>query len=368
MHRVTLSGIIASDQERLIPSPILPPMFGLKEVATALASGGDVVFAIDSYGGSVEEASRIGIAIRDAVANGASVSYEVGACAFSAAANLIATAPRGVKVLVHPETSLMFHSCYGAVVGSPDTIRDAADGMEKYNETVIQALLQKTNLRETAIREFFQAGREGWMTGAEAVECGLADGYADGMVTTDLPAVIDSRQFPLAAFCLTRYSLKKKGENPMPEEIKEELVPEEVLEEKAEEKTEPCAECGECEEKKCEGVGEVPVEENPSAEDAPSCLPAEQPAEEPSPAVDEEKEALKARVAELEKELESLKALKGGLSVKASASAPRKDFAQLVKEIPAGISPSEYAKRFHALKVEHKQEYDSYMKAHSTRY
>ena len=338
---------------------VLPPdskerewLTGCTELAKAITdTDDDLTLTINSYGGSVAGGIEITCALHDWMARKPyrlNIQLE-GICA-SSAANILARIPAGATVTAHPESMIMYHSCNALVEGSPDQLRDNANRMDKYNAVIIASLLQRTSLDPAAVETWFESGREGWLTGLDALKCGLVDELTEDLIS---PAPLmppreegtdQGWQYAAIAAIATKYkeqamAIDKKIiekeveiENPEPEKVETlEPVP-------AEE--------------------EIKTEEEIKAEDETRIEVKE----------DDELAALRAENEELKKELEALKAtcdkLTAGLKAKPQPPAPRKDFAQLVKEIPTDLTPRQYAQRFTALKQEHKAEYDAYMQAH----
>lgn len=317
------------------------------------ATDDDLTLNINSYGGDVEGGTNLSITLANwkAAHPDKTLMVEIGAICASAAANLVARLPQGATVCIHPESMMMFHSCGGAVWGSPDQLRDCASQMDKVNEVVIRSLLSKTTLDAATVRAWFAAGREGWLSGLDAVECGLADELADGFMEAapELPEEGMEGNGRLAAVAAIKNKLKNKEKTAMAEETEtiektEEVTITKPAEEDTEKKVEtevetetPAAECG----------------EPPKAEDA------------------EEIKALKAENESLKAEIEKLKAtcekLTKGLNAPSANAQPRKNFADMVREIPCDLPAKEYERRFTALKKDHKAEYDEYIAAHSKR-
>lgn len=318
------------------------------------ATDDDLTLRINSYGGDVEGGTNISIAL----ANWAqmhpdkALAVEIGAICASAAANLVARLPRTAAVRIHPESMVMFHSCGGMVWGSPDQLRDSAAQMDKVNEVVIRSILARTTLDAATVRAWFAAGREGWLSGLDAVECGLADELADGLMDAapELPEEGAEANGRLAAVAAIKNKLKNKETTAMAEET-------ETIE-KTEEVTIT---------KPAEGETEKKVETEVETETE---TPQGECGDEPK-AEDEEIKALKAENEQLKAELEKLKAtcekLTRGLNAPAATAQPRKTFSQLVREIPRDLPEREYMRRFTALKTDHKTEFDAYMAAHSQR-
>ena len=179
---IMVDGIIDADD------PMACFLTGCGSVVDAIKSSAeDIALKINSYGGSVEGSAEIAIALTDWISNNPDkkIKIEIGAICASAAANLVARLPRQATILIHPESFLMYHSCSGLVEGSPDILRDNADRMDKINGLVKDALHKRTTLDASKIDDWFEAGREGWISGIEAVECGLADGFLNDFISRD---------------------------------------------------------------------------------------------------------------------------------------------------------------------------------------
>ena len=342
MQIFELNGIMVDTASADDPFVKSGTITGCAELAWKIANcHEDLTLKINSYGGSVEGATRIGVALADR--QGSKTRVEVGAICASAAANLLATLPRQTTILVHPETMIMYHSCAGVVEGTPTELRDNADRMDKYNAVIIDRLTAGTSLDEATVRTWFEAGREGWLTGMEAVKCGLADGYVntDFNPAPSLPPKEGAQGWEYAAIAAIAKHVKEIAV----------MDTEKIIEKEVE--------------------LEKPIEQEPAVEDTELEVKTEAEGEELEPKAEEQADelaALKAENEELKEELAALKAtcekLTAGLKAPAT-KAVRKTFAQMVREIPTDISQREYAQRFTALKNEHKAEYDAYMKAHS---
>lgn len=157
--------------------------FNLEHVKASLANikpGEDLEIYMDSPGGDIDAGGKIVAELRHWMARNpeASVTITIGQYALSMAAVVLAMLPSKVRVLVNPDTLVMYHSCSGICFGSPDEVRAQADFMSAWNDNVKAALLLKTTLEADQVEAWFSAGHEGWLSSAEAVKYGLADGYA----------------------------------------------------------------------------------------------------------------------------------------------------------------------------------------------
>ena len=363
MAKIEIKGIICADgwgyEEDTMPAGVL------KQLGEC-TSDGEIDLHIDSFGGDVLAANMIGNAIAAWCLEHpeAKCTCTVGSIAASAAANMLARLPKQFERRCYEDSLVMYHSCYGLVCGGPEAMRDNAVMMDLVNDMAKNALKSRTTLDKDRIDDAFREGRELWLSGQECRDCGLVDGLIDGMAG-EIEEIDENRsEYRLVASAVK--SLKARKES-----IMAEVDEKKALEAKAEEEEEKddvppvdaeCdddkdaqAECGDDEktEAKAEDVPEAPADEDPDAE----CGDDE---------LKQELEALKQEVAALKAENESLKA-KYSVKAKAEAPAPKKDFAQLVRELPKGLSQDKYAEAYSKLKAEHREEFDEYMKSHQTR-
>lgn len=317
----------------------------------------DLLLKINSYGGSVEGGTRISIALSDWLAfSGHSLTVEIEGICASAAANLVARLSPYAKIQAHPESAIMFHSAQGVCEGSPDQLRDTADRMESYNSVIKATLLKRTSLDKDTIDKWFSTGREGWMSGLDAKQCGLVDELLnDNFIGAPMlpPSDVEQKGWKYAAIAAIANKHKEM-----------QAMDEKLIEEKEVEVIEPATE----EEKPVEET----VAEDPVVEEVVEELKDDEKKEDPIQAEeDDELVALRAENEELKKELEALKAtcekLTAGLKAKPQTKAVKKTFAELVREIPTNLSESAYAARFTALKSEHKAEFEAWMDAHKRR-
>ena len=343
MTAIKITGIMVNEE---VPDEFKAFYTDCNGIVKAIADcTDDLTLKINSYGGSVEGGTAISIALADWTQAHADLKakVEIGAVCASAAANLVARLPKSVAILVHPESMIMYHSCSALIEGSPDELRDNADRMDKINSLVKDALHKRTTLDASKVDSWFEAGREGWLSGLDAVECGLADGY----INTDYePAPILNENIDIHKYAAIAAIAQKCKEKSMDEE-KEKVIEKEV--EKIDEA--PTTEI--------ETDVEEPKEVETEVEKEVEKVDAE--CDKELEALKAENEALKAEVAELKATCEKLTA---GLKAPTAKAETKKTFAEMVKAIPTDISDREYARRFTALKEEHKAEYKAYMDAH----
>lgn len=369
MAKIEIKGIICADgwgyDEDTMPSGVL------KQLADC-TDDGEIDLRIDSFGGDVLAANMIGNAIAAWCLEHpqAKCTCTVGSIAASAAANMLARLPKQFERRCYEDSLVMYHSCYGLVCGGPDAMRDNAVMMDLVNDMAKNALKSRTTLDAGRIDDAFREGRELWLSGLECRDCGLVDGLIDGMAG-EIEEIDENRsEYRLVASAVK--SLKAMKEAKMAEVVEKKILEAKAAEEEEKEDVPPVdAECGDGENKEAGcGDGEKP---EANAEAVPEDAPVDDDPADESPDAEcgddemkQELEALRAEVAALKAENESLKAK---YSVKATAkpAEPKKDFAQLVRELPKGLSQDKYAEAYSKLKAEHREEFDEYMKSHQAR-
>lgn len=383
MKTLNISGIILDNADEFFDCT------GAAEFVAELATvDDDLTVCINSVGGSVLGGRSMGIALTKWCSEhkGRTLTIEVGALAASAAANLVVSAPKSARVVAYNDSLFMFHSCSGEVSGTPDELKDVATQMQAINDGVIRALLRKTTLDEATVRSWFESGREGWLDGREALECGLIDELLDGdMEDTDFTSM---EVYNCKQIVATYKEIRMKKKQKIEDEAKTNAVVAEATEpEKENEVVTATAETPETPETtettetataETAVTAEAEVAENPEATEAEN---QNEEAENPEANKQEEEigsgeiEALKAENGELKGQVEALKAelealkakMTAGMTATAKGKPEKKTFAELMKEIPKGLSASAYGKAFAKLKAEHKAEYDEYMNSHQSR-
>lgn len=354
MARIDIHGVICADgwgyEEDTMPSTVM------KQLADCSADG-EIDLHIDSFGGDVLAANAIGNAISAWCLEhpGAKCTCTVGSLAASAAANMLARLPKQFERKCFSDSLIMYHSAYGLICGGPEAMRDNAVLMDLVNDMAKNALKATTTLDEGRIDDAFREGREMWISGCEAVDVGLVGELVDGSAGEIVLVNEDKKEYGLVASAIKSYKTHKEAamaeldENKDLAAVKSEDI--EINENDDDDTVEVDANCDEPKTEQCD---------EPKAED-----PVEEPVAEAGK--DDEKEALKQEVEALKQELESLKAKYSVKAPAVSQTAPRKDFAQLVRELPKGLSQDKYAEAYSKLKAEHKEEFDAYMASHQTR-
>ena len=336
-------------------------------VSTLNSTDEDVEIEIDSVGGSVYGSRAMSFAIAKWVLEhpDKALSVQIGSLCASAAANLVVALPKSAKVTAYANSLIMFHSCAGGACGNPEDLRSTAEEMDKINETVQFGLLQKTTLPAKQIKEAFLAGHEMWLTGKDALDCGLVSGLSDGMVLEGFTAFASTKyatQYDIEQIVAT---YRQKQEKIMEDENKD--ITSEVTEQVIVAEATTAEDTDENKETTAGNTEETEKTEATETEET----------EETTQECDEEKEALKAqneeltnKITALEAEISELKATieKYKPTAKANKPSEKADWLTMVKELNAKHLPEqEYAKAYIALKNNHEAEFTAFMKSHTTR-
>lgn len=142
--------------------------FSAKEVVEALAQlKGDITVRINSGGGSAWD----GIAIHNALkARKGNVKIVVDGVAASAASVILMA---GSEIVCPANASIMIHNAATLAWGNKDEIEKTRAMLEKLDGQMAELYADRSGLKAEKIAALMDA--ETWMTGAEAVEQGLAD-------------------------------------------------------------------------------------------------------------------------------------------------------------------------------------------------
>ena len=86
-------------------------------------------------------------------------------------ASVIAMA--GDKIIMPKNAMMMIHKCWTIALGNADDMRKMADDMDKIDESIIAAYVEKTGMETDDIIELMTD--ETWMTAQDALDYGFAD-------------------------------------------------------------------------------------------------------------------------------------------------------------------------------------------------
>lgn len=168
---------------------------------------GDVSLRINSPGGDVFAARAMAQAIRD---HDGKVTAYVDGYAASAATFITSVAD---ETLVAPGGMLMIHKAWSLAYGNSDDMMALAELLEKIDGTIAETYEAASKRRGKKYDNFLELmAAETWLTGAEAVEMGLADA-----VLEDAPKV--SARWDLSAY--DNAPVIEAAEDPPIEEIEQ---------------------------------------------------------------------------------------------------------------------------------------------------
>lgn len=143
-------------------------------VQTLKGMEGDVALRINSPGGDVFAARAMAQAIRE---HDGKVTAHVDGYAASAASFVTSVAD---ETVMGPGSMLMIHKAWSIALGNSDDFMATAGLLEKIDGTIVEtydAAAQRRGKEGADFAELMSA--ETWLTGAEAIELGLADAIAD---------------------------------------------------------------------------------------------------------------------------------------------------------------------------------------------
>ncbi|MFN4159380.1 MAG: head maturation protease, ClpP-related [Gemmobacter sp.] len=146
---------------------------------------GKVRVVINSYGGVASEGAAIYAALQ---ARGSDVTVLIVGMAASAAS---LAAMGGWHIVMHEAAALMIHEPYAGIEGTADTMRAAADAMDKITGIYAAAYARSTGHPVERIAAWMKA--ETWLSAEEALELNFIDEIDTGAAE------------PLARFDPTRF-------------------------------------------------------------------------------------------------------------------------------------------------------------------
>ena len=163
------------------------------------ASVATINVRINSYGGSVAD----GLAIFNALKrHKATKAVTVDGVAMSSA-SLIAMA--GDTVTMPPTSLLMIHAPWGGIMGNAKEMRQYADVLDTFSESMADAYVKKSGKSRDDILALLTDGEDHYYTGEEAVAEGFADAVDDGQDDADEP---DENARAFAASLLDRITAR----------------------------------------------------------------------------------------------------------------------------------------------------------------
>lgn len=170
-----------------------------KKIAAQLRAIGDrpVTVQINSPGGDMFEGIAIYNVLRE---HPQPITVQVMGMAASAA-SIIAMA--GDDVQVGASSFLMIHNCWVLAMGNRNDFRDLADWLEPFDQAMVSLYSQRTGQDDKTVAGWMD--KETYMSGAQAVERGFADGLlpADSMKVDATAQAADRQTNELRALELT---------------------------------------------------------------------------------------------------------------------------------------------------------------------
>ncbi len=151
---------------------VLAKDFGASIARLAAQGINDAHVFVDSEGGNVLEAKRIVAAMRKLTGR---ITVEGGALVASAATYI---AVKADEFRVQPDTAVMVHKPMVGVEGNEDEINSTLKAIKDITQEYRAAYAAKTGKTDEEVEALWAKGDK-WMTGAEAVAEGLADGLVD---------------------------------------------------------------------------------------------------------------------------------------------------------------------------------------------
>jgi ATP-dependent protease ClpP protease subunit len=143
-------------------------------VQTVKGLKGDISLRINSPGGDVFAARAMAQAIRE---HDGKVTAHVDGYAASAASFVTSVAD---ETVMGPGSMLMIHKAWSLALGNSEDMLATANLLEKIDGTIVEtydAAAKRRGMEPADFAELMAA--ETWLTGAEAIELGLADAIAE---------------------------------------------------------------------------------------------------------------------------------------------------------------------------------------------
>jgi ATP-dependent Clp protease, protease subunit len=163
---VLMYGIISSDPADNNAAKFIEALNNLSPVVR------NVNVRINSDGGSVTEGFAIYNAMKRSPLN---IECYVDGIAASMGS---VVAVGGNKTWIAPNGRMMLHEPSGGVAGNAEQIRNYADQVDAVKNDMKAAYKAKTNQSDEIINGWLSAGKDTWLSAADCIKYGLADGYS----------------------------------------------------------------------------------------------------------------------------------------------------------------------------------------------
>lgn len=187
--RVTLNGYVSADEDLEIYEYFDYPAFGPKTVRQAVENcptDEELVFEINSYGGSAFSGAEIYSVLRDAKVK---TRAEIQSLAASAASYLALGCD---EVWISPVAQMMIHLPSTVTEGNKQEHQDSIRALDAMTNAILNAYELKSAGKKTRQELARMMERTEWLTAQDAFDAGLVDGilYQDGVV--DPKAIVNA--------------------------------------------------------------------------------------------------------------------------------------------------------------------------------
>lgn len=171
--RVTLNGYVAADEDLWVYDRFGYPAFGPSTIRQALENnppGEDLIFEVNSYGGSVWAGAEIYSVLRSSETP---TKAEIQSLAASAASYLVAGCN---EVWISPVAQMMVHLPSTVTEGDRNAHRSSIHILDSIEESILNAYELKSNGKRSRDELSRMMHNETWLTAQDALDAGLVDG------------------------------------------------------------------------------------------------------------------------------------------------------------------------------------------------
>ena len=178
MSKINLRGVIVPseyDQEWLASyiekGMFVPESYFRSELEQAKVDE-PLTVHVNSPGGSVFSAyEMVNAVLAWKQETNQTVTVDIGAMAASAASAFAVMC--GDVVNCYPNSKMMFHSATTVTLAGPQGHADTADLLTKINQDIQDVLISRYGMDEEVVAEWFDEGREGWLSAEDMKEAGV---------------------------------------------------------------------------------------------------------------------------------------------------------------------------------------------------
>lgn len=188
MSKINLRGVIVPseyDQEWLasyIEKGMFVPESHFRSELAGASTEEPLTVHVNSPGGSVFSAyEMVNAVLAWKQETGQSVVVDIGAMAASAASAFAVMC--GDVINCYPNSKMMFHSATTVTLAGPQGHADTADLLNKINQDIQNVLISRYSMDESMVAEWFNEGREGWLTADEMKGAGVVTEVMASFVT-----------------------------------------------------------------------------------------------------------------------------------------------------------------------------------------